>query len=73
MDGIHRIGKRLLVLDLFTAFGFCECHVESKPSDNRVPGFVFGNAASFDRTPKVYNFFFSHTFEKIQITLFVEN
>jgi hypothetical protein len=65
------VGKLNLVLDLFIRLGFSKCHVESKPGDNRVPGFVFRNSASFDRAPEVDNFFFRHTFEKIQITLFI--
>jgi hypothetical protein len=65
------IRKWLLVLDLFARLGFGKCHVKSEAGHDCVPGFVFGNSAALDRTPKVDDFFLRHAFEKVLIILFV--
>src|SRR6266480_598956 len=61
----------LPMVDLYRHFAIGKCRVESQSGDDRVPCFVLGNATSFDRTPKIDDFFVCHALENIPIVLFV--
>jgi len=64
--------RGVLMLGLSAGFAFGKSHVKGDTSDNRLPSFVLGKSASFDRTPQMNDLFFRHTLEKILIRFPIE-
>jgi len=60
------------MLGLGAGFAFGKSHVEGDSSNNRLPSFVLGKSASFNRTPQMNDLFFRHTLEKILIRFSIE-
>jgi hypothetical protein len=62
-----------LMLDLLTSLSLGEGHIEGQACNDCVPGFVLGDSTTFDRTPKINDLFFGHTFKKVLVPIFIES
>jgi len=60
------------MLDLLTSLSFGEGYIEGQTCNDCVPGFVLRDSTTFDRTPKIDDFFFGHTFKEVLIPIFIE-
>ena len=65
-------GMENLVLNLFTHSGSSERHVQRDASDYRLPGFILGESAAFDRPPEIDDLFFGYGLEEILIWTFIK-
>ncbi len=52
------------MFDLGAAFALGKRHIEGNAGNNGLPSFIFGKAASFDRTPEIDNLFFGDAFRR---------
>jgi hypothetical protein len=65
--------RGFLMLDLLRSLSLGEGHIEGQAGNNRVPGFVLRDSTTFDRTPKIDDLFFGHTFKEVLIPIFVQS
>jgi len=61
------------MLDLLTSLSLSEGHIEGQTCNDCVPGFVLGDSTTFDRTPKINDLFFGHTFKEVLIPIFIQS